>query len=135
MRVMSYKGCFVLLFLFLSGCGSWQNLTITDIAQPAYLRRTEVLDLTLPQIQKALYDYSAKCNLMPQLRIDPSNPNAAILQTEMMGLTQANPGIVIEFMQTGKQTKAIGYSYYYNFAWPSAMERIFEAIKMPSKCG
>jgi hypothetical protein len=72
---------------------------------------------------------------MPSLRINPSNPNSAILQTQTIGLTQANPGVVVEFTQTEKQTKAVGYSYNYAFGWPGQINDIFDAVMNPDKCG
>ena len=124
----------LLLLLFLTGCGSLQNLTTSEIMQPEYLRRTEIFAMTIPEIQQSLYNYSAKCALMPALRINASNPNSAILQTQTMGLTQSNPGIVFEFTQNRKETQIKSYSYNYSFAWPSKIDDIFEAIKNPDKC-
>jgi hypothetical protein len=120
--------------LFLTGCGSLQNLSTQDVIQPEYLRRTETFDLTIPQIRQSIFDYSIKCSLLPNLIINPSNSNSAVFQTQMMGLTQANPGIIIVFTQTGKQTLAMSYSYYYGIMWQGEIDDIFEAIKDPSKC-
>lgn len=129
------KRFFVLVgCLVLTGCIAFQNLTTEDIIQPEYLRRTAVIEKTIPQIQQALFDYSAKCSLMPALRVNPSDPNSAILQTTTMGLTKLNPAIVIVLTQTGKQTKADGYSYSYEFAWPTRMDELFQPLIDPSIC-
>jgi hypothetical protein len=123
-----------LLILFLTGCSVLQNLSTEDVTKEEYLRRTETLAMTIPEIQQSLYNYGAKCKLMPTLRINPTNPNLAILQTQTMGLTQLNPEIVLMFTQSGKETQIKSYSYDYSFARPGNMDEIFEAIKNPDKC-
>jgi len=120
--------------VLLAGCGAMQNLSTEDIIQPQYLRRSEVIEKTIPEIQQAIFDYSAKCTQLPPLRVNPSNPKTALYLTTMMGLTQANPGIVITFNQSGERTQAASYSYNYGFAWPSRIDDIFEAINNPTKC-
>ena len=124
----------LMLLSLLSGCGNYQNLNTADILKPEYVRRSEVLNMTIPQIQQALYDYSAKCTQVTALRVNPSNPNSAIYQTSMHGLTQANPAVIILFTQTGNRTQAVGYTYYSNVGWQSQVDDIFDAIKDPTKC-
>lgn len=131
---MRLKFSVALLAVTLSGCGSLQNFTTEDIMTQEYERRSEVLDMTIPQIQQALYDYSAKCTQYPPLRINPSDSNKALFLTVMPGLTQANPAIIIQFTQSGQQTKVVSYSYYYSFGWPGQIDDIYEAIKDPKKC-
>lgn len=128
-RFLSLTAC-----VTLTGCIAFQNLTTEDILRPEYLRRTATIEKTIPQIQQALYDYSAKCSLMPALRINPSDPNSAILQTTTIGWTKQNPAIVIQLTQNGKQTKAEGYSYSYEFAWPTRMDELFQPLVDPTIC-
>jgi len=124
----------MLFVISLAGCGSLQNLSTEDIIQPQYMRRAELLDLTIVQIQQSIYDYSAKCTQMMPLSVNPSKPNTALYLETMMGLTQANPGIVVVFDQIGNKTQAVSYSYNYSFKWPGRIDDIFEAIKNPAKC-
>jgi hypothetical protein len=120
--------------LMLAGCGALQNLSTEDIIQPEYLRRSEVLEMTIPQIQQAFYDYSAKCTQLRQPRINPSNPKVALYVEETIGLSQANPGIVFVFTETGTTTRVDSYSYSNSFAWPGRVENIWKAIKNPKQC-
>lgn len=118
----------------LASCGAMQNLSTEDIIQPQYLRRSELLEMTISQIQQSIYDYSAKCTQLRPLRVNPSNPTTALYVETTMGLSQANPGIVLVFNETGNQTKVDSYSYNYSFAWPGRIDNLNEAIKNPSQC-
>lgn len=124
----------ILLAIVLSACGAMQDLSTEDIIQPQYLRRSETLQMTIPQIQQAIYDYSAKCTQLLSLRVNPSEMETALYVETTMGLSRATPGIVVVFHQKGDKTQAASYSYNYSFKWPGRINDIFEAIKNPSQC-
>lgn len=119
--------------VILSACGQFQNLSTEDVTTTQYLRKTVVLDMTILQIQQAIYDYNSNCRRqLPEIRVNPSKPDSGIMVYSMMGLTQANPAVVIKFNQSGKKTNVVGYTYY--LSSESVINDTLDTIKNPTVC-
>jgi hypothetical protein len=117
----------------LSACTAMQNLTVDDLKKPENLRREKVFSLTIPQIQKAIFDYSSKCTPVKNIVVDPSNPKFGTIATDFTGLTQRNVGILIEFTETSRGTEAKGYAHYAHWT-EKGIDRTFLAIENPTTC-
>ena len=131
-----YKKIVCIIFINLSvisGCVSFQNLTVKDLKKPENLRREKKFNLTIAQIQKAIFDYSKKCIQLKNILVDPQNPKFGIIAIDSMGLTQSNVGTLMEFKETPIGTEAIGYSYYEGWAGIQ-IDRTFMAIENPTNC-
>ncbi len=131
MKVLKFFKIFLLLFL-LAGCASFQNLTVDDVRQDKFLSVTKTYDLTIKQISQNLYQYNLKCTPLPDLKIDPSDPNRAILTSQSMGFTELSIVTVVDFQQNGSKTTVKGYKYTTPLI--SNLDSIIWAIDNPKNC-
>lgn len=109
--------------LVLAGCAQLQNVTVDEIRNPEYQRTEGEIAKTIPQIQRAMYDYGASCRNIGQLAIDPSNSGRATYATFMPGITDASAALLIDLQEAGPNTKYQGYTYYSTWA-----KRIEDAV-------
>ena len=121
-----------LLPFFLMGCSTLQNLTVEDVRQDKFLSVTKIYDLTIKQISQNLYQYNLKCTPIPDLKIDPSDPNRAILTSQSMGFTELSVVTVVDFQQNGSKTIVKGYKYTTPLI--SNLDSIMWAIDNPKTC-
>jgi hypothetical protein len=127
------KSLQILSFTFLLvGCSALQNLTVEDVRQEKFLSVTKTYDLTIKQISHNLYQYNLKCTPVPDLRIDPSNPNKAILTSNSIGFTDVSIVTVVDFQQEGSKTLVKGYKYTTPLI--SNLDSIIWAIDNPQTC-
>ena len=122
----------IITFL-LVGCVSFQNLTVDDLKKPENLRREKTYNLTIPKIQKAIFDYSEKCGLIEKITTDPENSKYGKISIPAMGLTQLNVGTLIEFQEKGFETEVRVWSYHEHWTKIQA-DKILGAIENPIKC-
>jgi hypothetical protein len=118
--------------LALSGCAMLQNLTVSDIKQPEYLRESRVFDKTIPQIRDAMAAYALKCRPGSPLISDPADSTKAYVIASMPGRSEASVIMVVAFSQNGGQTSADGYSYF--STWKGHIENVFNVIDRPDVC-
>lgn len=125
---------FTILFLqfLLIGCAAFQNLTVEDVRQDKFLSVTKIYDLTIKQISQNLYQYNLRCTPIPDLKIDPSDPNRAILTSQSMGFTELSVVTVVDFQQNGSKTIVKGYKYTTPLI--SNLDSIMWAIDNPKTC-
>lgn len=131
MKPLKFFQIFFLLFL-LVGCAAFQNLTVDDVRQDKFLSVTKTYDLTIKQIAKNLYQYNLKCSPLPDIKIDPSDPNKAILIFILPGFTDASVVNVVDFEQFGDKTLVKGYKYTTPLiGW---IDNVIWAIEHPQTC-
>jgi hypothetical protein len=125
---------FYCVMIFLSGCTTFQNLNVdSDLKKPENLRRELTINLTIPEIQKILFDYSTKCVKQNNLIVDPQNEKLGFMSFESMGLTQRNVGTLIEFSQKNSDTDLKGYSYYEHWA-KTHIDKTIRILQNPGVC-
>ncbi len=131
MKIFKTFQIFLISFL-VTGCSALQNLTVDDVRQNKYLSVTKTYDLTIKQISQNLYQYNLRCSPIPDLKIDPSDPNRAILTTNSMGFTDVSVVTVVDFQQQGTKTLVKGYKYTTPLI--SQLDSIIWAIDNPKSC-
>jgi len=124
--------CLVSVFLVI-GCVAMQNLTVDDLRKPENFRREKIVPLTIPEIQKAIFDYSEKCGLIEQITVDPENSKFGKILIATMGLTQLNAGTLIEFREKDQSTEIKVWSYHEHWTKRQA-DKILGAVENPKIC-
>lgn len=120
--------------IFITGCTTFQNLNVeSDLKKAENLRREQTLDLTIPEIQKIMFDYSIKCVKQNSFIIDPKNEKLGFMSFQSMGLTQENVGTLIEFSQKNNETELKGYSYYEHWA-KIHIDKTIRILQNPGVC-
>lgn len=115
----------------LSGCITMQNFTASDLRKPEYRYKTEVLDMDIQHVSKALFDYQTNCRALGAVSTAPDDSRIVITQ-DGMGLTKLSIYLVVDLVSAGKQTKFDSYTYY--STWHSHVDDILNAITHPGKC-
>jgi hypothetical protein len=117
----------------LAGCATMQNLSANDLRKPEYTYRTETLDMTMPQIRTALFEYRRNCRSFGSFDYDPSGNGRMVIEYEGMGATQSSIYFVVDLdgRPDGK-TQLKSYTYY--TTWHVWVDNVISAIKSPNVC-
>jgi len=114
------------------GFASTQNLTVTDIRKPEYIRDTQAFNLSIVEVAGALYQHNINCRPIAPFIVNPLDTSSASITMTTPGFTQDSVLLYIEFKQSGSKTQAVAYAYY--STWSRIINEIFYAVEKPDKC-
>lgn len=119
--------------LMFFGCHSVQNLSVSDIRKDTYFYREYSLNMSIDDINGALYKYASNCRPLTTLSIDPSNKREAMITVALMGWTDVSIILVIDFKENPEGTSTVkAYSYY--SGWNGYADKVIKAIQHPEEC-
>lgn len=123
----------MLMVVLLAGCGNFQNVTVSDLRTPENQRAKGTLNMSILQIQTALYKYGTICRSLGSVDVDPSDAHRAQYTSYMPGLTKMSAATLVDFRQVGDhETRYTGYTYYRSAA--DLVTDVVSAIENPATC-
>jgi hypothetical protein len=125
--------CAALTAMLLAGCAATQNIAANDIRKPEYAYRTETLNMTVPQVRTALFEYKRNCRSIGSMDYDPSGNGRIFIAFEGMGATQSSIYFLVDIDGT-PDGKAQIKSYSYYTSWHTWVDNVIGAIKNPNVC-
>lgn len=94
-----------------TGCVPFQNLSMEDVRNEDHFVKEGSIPMSIEKIDYCLKQYSYNCKKIDSITINPENTKEASLIGYGMGLTQANPYVIIDFIeQNDGTTKYKGYT-------------------------
>ena len=94
-----------------TGCVSFQDLSMEDVRNEEHFVKEGFIPMSIEKIDYCLKQYSYNCKNINMLSINPKNAKEAALVEYGIGLRQANPYVIIDFIeQDDRTTKYKGYT-------------------------
>lgn len=120
------------LAVFLWACAPMQNLSVEDVRTPNKLVREGRINMPLEMAtycsQKTIYN----CGQGVSISINPDDNKLGTIFVHGMGLTQANPYIIVDIADMGDHCVYKGYSAM--LTWNSLIDRYIQMINNCGKC-
>jgi hypothetical protein len=124
----------LMMLTAVSGCMMFQRLNMQDIKAEKYFYRSYMINKSVQQINKIVYDYSARCRPLPALKVDPVTQKTAHMVWERY--ITVNPKIIglIEFIEKDDGTTTATAYWYYTSIDGALSDNIIAIIIDSSAC-